>query len=631
MGKQQQQRRPNHNNGGAKGAGGRKASAAVAIAAKAAKKEVVVSATTSETSSSSMMIASLPQTEGYEASSKPPEDSDADAEDDDSPGRSTADEDDFVDEAAEAVAPAEEDEGDSKRTNRSQQDDDDDDDDAPVPAGGRQRDRATTTAGTVAAVAATTMTAALLVAERCHRHNMAQIPPSVYGQHVPDRLRPPNLRSMRPRFGCSSNIIASGLAYAAPGPSIMPPIQSSRETWHMPHDGAVVHLHWYFPNQKCYDIHVTQQQQQQQQQYQQQYGRSTDASTSESPIHLPVQSTPVVLILHGINNHAQFGYMKRLAKAIVEENHSIAITVDFRGAMTGLSASRTAASGTTTATTTTSASTVRLYNAAFTNDLRCIVQRLYHVHRCDKICLVGHSLGANIMVKYLGEQGNDGNIIKAAVALGNPSVIDSRNASALYSPLIAAGIKHSVWQNRHAWWDLAKHDHHFRYQLRNMFTAWSLAKVDAAVAPLLLRHDPPPNHATRLGYYGNGNGGANDNDGKKNGEEDGYYAAAEDYWRDSSSYRYVSNISVPLLHVYSRDDHLVAPSNRRVAMRHYLANPNVVVVETPCGGHLGWQEEAGGNYAVHLVLEFFKAVLSPSDDPDDSEPPPLTPPLQSKL
>jgi predicted alpha/beta-fold hydrolase len=231
------------------------------------------------------------------------------------------------------------------------------------------------------------------------------------------------------------------------------------------------------------------------------------------------------------------------------------------------------------------------------------------------------------MVKYLGEQGqsdnnnsggdnnNNSNIIKAAVSLGNPSVIDSRNASAVYSPLIAAGLKRTVWNNRSAWSTMARLDHGFRRQLQQLLTfTWSLAHFDTVASPLFLRNDT--DHATRLGYAAHG--------------------GPEQYWSDSSSYRYVPYITVPLLHVYALNDHLVAPGNRRIALRYYLANPHVMVVETPVGGHLGWQETQGDNYAVYLVLEFLKSVLSsPSSSTTTTtpaasmEPPP--PLLLSKL
>lgn len=377
-------------------------------------------------------------------------------------------------------------------------------------------------------------TAIAIAAESRHRQSLRHQPPLIFAQCPPNDF---HIRHMNPSmFIGTHNAVASTVAFLHPGPTNMPSAQFDEEH-EMPHDAAIVHLHWYFPNEIL----------------KQEYLACRDR-TNKTKLQ-----TPVVLILHGINNHAAFGYMKNLAKTIVQDAAYIAVTVDFRGA---------------------NSDSMRLYTASFTNDLRSIVHTLSQ--SVPNICLVGHSLGANIMVKYLGEQG-DQSVIRAAVALANPSSIDSRNASAVYSPLLAFGLKGFVWKNRSAWWDMMRLDHSFRNRLKRLILTWSLAGFDAAGSLVMVRNDRE--NATRVGY-----------------------ANAEEYWTESSSYQYVPNIGTPLLQVYSRDDHLVAPANRRT-LRYSLTNPNVMVVETPCGGHLGWQESNGRNYAADLTVEFFRSVL----------------------
>ena len=127
----------------------------------------------------------------------------------------------------------------------------------------------------------------------------------------------------------------------------------------------------------------------------------------------------------------------------------------------------------------------------------------------------------------------------------------------------------------------------------------TIGKLDDTVAPYLIRNDNRPPYASRIGF------------------EDG-----EEYWWDSSSHRYVAHVSVPLLKVSAQDDFLVFGQFAR-KLNHCLENPNVVVVKTRCGGHLGWQESpplskdgkrsgmlgGSGSWSDVAVADFIDALL----------------------
>ena len=119
----------------------------------------------------------------------------------------------------------------------------------------------------------------------------------------------------------------------------------------------------------------------------------------------------------------------------------------------------------------------------------------------------------------------------------------------------------------------------------------TIAQFDDAVAPTFVRNNPYYPFETRVGY------------------EDG-----EAYWFDSSSYRYVKHIPVPFLNLSAQDDFLVSKPSRN-KLGFCLANPNVMVVETRCGGHLGWHETppdsafGASSWADTAVSDFFDAIL----------------------
>jgi len=220
------------------------------------------------------------------------------------------------------------------------------------------------------------------------------------------------------------------------------------------------------------------------------------------------------------------------------------------------------------------------------------------------IILVGNSLGANLMTKYLGEEGfNESyggpsssstrtlpkNVI-AGVSRGNPLEIRAGNCKTPWAQLLAAGIKKTLVANYTAFRTMTCF--HFQTAFRRALMSPTIGQLDDVMAPFLIRNEPIYPFATKIGGYCTG----------------------DDYWRDSSSNRYVAHVSVPLLLLSSMDDFLVTEPARR-SLHKCLENPNVMVVKTKCGGHLGWQEAPPDGYfgtssfADAMTVEFISAVL----------------------
>lgn len=295
---------------------------------------------------------------------------------------------------------------------------------------------------------------------------------------------------------------------------------------------------------------------------------------------------PVVLILHGINNDSNAGYIRALQRTMTDRGH-IAVGMNFRGCG-GVPLS-----------------TPRGYNGAYTGDLRCVVQSIQArlANPSDiPVFLTGHSLGANLVAKYLGEEGLSGTLpecIAGGACLGNPLEIHSKNN--MHTPwkqILAWGVKLDLalqWQTyrkimvypevKRAIWNALKASH--------------IHEVDEALCPITLRNDPYYPFATSIGY--------------KNGEE---------YWDDASSYKYIRHINVPLLKIIAGDDKVVYHSFQR-KLTHNIMNPNIMSVETKCGGHLGWQESpprdgseksssifsVGPSWAGRATADFIDAVI----------------------
>lgn len=200
-----------------------------------------------------------------------------------------------------------------------------------------------------------------------------------------------------------------------------------------------------------------------------------------------------------------------------------------------------------------------------------------------------------MITKYLGEEGLSGSLPKAVaggVALGNPLTINSLECNFPWSPLLALGVKKTLVEN----FSSLKHvnDLNTKRAYRNALMSFSLAQLDEALSPVFIRNDRHYPFNTRPGYY---NGAA-------------------DYWRDSCSYKVVPFIPVPYLTLAAKDDMIVYnPARKRMSV--CLANPNVMWVETMCGGHLGWQEAPPetGNWGYHsswadsATADFIEGIL----------------------
>lgn len=366
-------------------------------------------------------------------------------------------------------------------------------------------------------------------------------------------------RSIQPSlFVGTRGHVSSVAAYLLGGPSSTEEHIRFREIITMADDGAIVAVDWEVP------------------------WRKGSASSNISQDHRKTEilkgpiRQPVVIILHGINNDTSFGYMQSLQRSFANRGWNAA-AMNMRGCG-GIEMT-----------------TPRGYNGGYTGDLRNLV---HHISgRLDKnvpVFLVGNSLGANIMTKYLGEEGLSGTLprcVSGAASLGNPLSINSSLVSFPFNMVMALGVKKMVLSHLDAFRKMK--DANFHAAFRKALLSSTIAKFDEAVAPYLKRNDPFYPYGGRIGF--------------KNGDS---------YWRDSSSYRLVRHIPVPYLTLTAEDDFLVSEPNKN-KLGYLVSNPNVLVVQTRCGGHLGWQESppdskssfGASGWAEAASADFFESIM----------------------
>ncbi|KAK4339890.1 hypothetical protein RND71_041352 [Anisodus tanguticus] len=216
-----------------------------------------------------------------------------------------------------------------------------------------------------------------------------------------------------------------------------------------------------------------------------------------------------------------------------------------------------------------------LYNAGWTEDAHKVIDHLHTQYPQAPLFAVGTSIGANVLVKYLGEEGVNTAIVGAA-AICSPwdlligdRFIKRRLVQRSYDRALGIGLK--------AYAELHK-------SILPRLKDWeTIAKIRC-----IRDYDK---HVTCV----------LDN-----------FETADTYYRKVSCSSYVGNVRVPLLCISALDDPVC--SRETIPWDECRANKNVVLATTQHGGHLGYLEgmTAKSLWWVRAVDEFLCVLNSSS-------------------
>lgn len=246
----------------------------------------------------------------------------------------------------------------------------------------------------------------------------------------------------------------------------------------------------------------------------------------------PAPGAPVVVLLHGLEGSTRRGYMSGMFHHLFARGLR-GVGMNFRGC--GGEPNRVA----------------RFYHSGETGDLAHVVAELRDRHPGRPIGAAGFSLGGNVLLKHLGERGDDTGIA-AAVAVSVPYDLAgcaARLSSGLpgraYGAHFLRALKRKVRAKRHL--------------------LEGVVDVERALAARTLRDYDDQLTAPLHGFSG-----------------------ADDYYDRADVRRHLPNIRVPTLLAQSRDD----PFLPRGAIPEgaVAANPHITAAFTDRGGHLGFVE-----------------------------------------
>lgn len=262
---------------------------------------------------------------------------------------------------------------------------------------------------------------------------------------------------------------------------------------------------------------------------------------------------PILIVLHGLEGSARSRYVLSLLAAAGREGWR-GIGVNFRSC-----------SGEPNRL-------LRSYHGGDTADLTWIVQRVTAENPGSPIFLAGASLGANVVLKYLGEQADAAPAsVRAAVAISTPFDL-ARSAHTLehgFARIYMRGIVRALKEKAR----IKLETHPGFVDPKKLAAVRTLAEFDELVtAPV--------------------NGFQN----------------ADDYWSRSSSIRFLPAIRRPTLLISAQDDPFFP--GKYLPREEVAANPFLTAEFPQHGGHVGFLNGAWlgrpGSWTEERSIRFFK-------------------------
>ncbi len=243
-------------------------------------------------------------------------------------------------------------------------------------------------------------------------------------------------------------------------------------------------------------------------------------------------TTPIVILFHGLAGSYKSPYIQGAVAALGSAGFST-VVMHFRGCSgkDNLKA--------------------RSYHSGDTGDAKEFIKALHARYPQAKLFALGYSLGANMLLKLLGEEkGNS--LLSAAVAVSAPMLLNvsasqmNRGLSHFYQRLLLKDLNAALEK---------------KYEKHDMQKRISLEKKDIKKLKNFRLFDEA--------YTAKING----------------FASAQDYYEKSSSKQYLINIQTPTLIIHAKDDPFMTPE---VIPKKEEVSRKVELEILENGGHVGF-------------------------------------------
>lgn len=271
-----------------------------------------------------------------------------------------------------------------------------------------------------------------------------------------------------------------------------------------------------------------------------------------------LENKPVIVFLHGLEGSTDSPYIRGIMKESVNQGFR-SVCLHFRGCATN---------------TNNIISLSKSYHAGETEDLSCFIHYLLqNIKQNTQIFMVGYSLGANVLLKWLGENPNQPRI-SAAVAVSTP-------------------------------FDLSQSTEKLKRGFSRVYNWWLLKSLRQSMLNKFLNKSEFLNYSEL-----NKIKSIEEFDNKITAPMHGF-SSAKDYYAKSSSKKYLRQIKIPTLIISAKDD----PFLPQEAIPNLSEVSSCVDLQiSPHGGHVGFIEGKIPFYASYYlewrILQYLSEFLS---------------------
>ncbi|KAF8411849.1 hypothetical protein HHK36_004408 [Tetracentron sinense] len=289
--------------------------------------------------------------------------------------------------------------------------------------------------------------------------------------------------------------------------------------------------------------------------------------------------TPIVVVVPGLTSDSAAAYIKHFSFKMAKRGWNVVVS-NHRG-LGGISITSDC-----------------FYNAGWTEDIRKVIGYLHCEYPESPLYAVGTSIGANVLVKYLGEDG-DNVPVAGAVAICSPwdlligdRFICRRLVQKFYDRVLAIGLQGYAQLYVCDTFLLDSLDMKFvfggcryitlsKFSCRHQPIYSRLADWEGILKSRSIRDFD--NYATCLV---------------------GKFETVDTYYRRCSSASFVGNVSVPLLCISALDDPVC--TREAIPWDECRANKNIVLATPRHGGHLAFFEGITAASLWYVMLSIFR-------------------------
>jgi len=255
------------------------------------------------------------------------------------------------------------------------------------------------------------------------------------------------------------------------------------------------------------------------------------------------QGTPLVILLHGLTGSSQSAYIQGLQASLLQQGFQSA-ALNFRGCSGEFN------------------QTSRCYHSGETGDIDFLYRSLREQEPHIPMAAVGFSIGGNVLLKWLGEQGSQLDLF-AATAVSVPLLLDvcasqlDTGFAKVYRRRLIQELKQYITQKQQHLESIgAKQEALQLKKIGDLQQVRSFWQYDQKVIAHLYS-----------------------------------FASAKDYYQQSSARQFLKHITVPTLIIQSVDDPFMHPT---ILPHEQELSKQVTLELTRAGGHVGFVQSKKG-------------------------------------